>query len=63
VLRNESELKYQRLKVPPALHLRWDFKENIDQHIQRNNEVVYVWRAEPGLVVANGKHGIESSTH
>src|SRR6266496_4107020 len=40
VLGNESELKYQGSKVTPSLQLYWNFKQDVHQHVQQNNEVV-----------------------
>ena len=56
MLRHESELEDQGFKMAPALHLHGNLKKHINQHVQRDDEIIHVWRAESGLIVANGKH-------
>src|SRR5258708_25009302 len=55
VLRNNSELKNQGVQGPRSLR-RYRELEQKYQHIQCDDEIRHIWRAEPRLVVANRKH-------
>ena len=56
VLGDEPELKNEGIEMPRSLKLHWKLKEHEHQHVQRNNEIIHIRRAEPWLIVAYGKH-------
>jgi hypothetical protein len=57
VFRNESELKYECVEVPGSLKLYRKLKKDEHQHVQRDDEIIHVRRAESWLIVAYRKHG------